>query len=275
MKSSQIRSSFIDFFKSHGHTQVASSLLVPADDPTLLFTNAGMVQFKRTFQGLEHRDYSRAVTVQKCVRAGGKHNDLEQVGHTARHQTFFEMLGNFSFGDYFKKEAIEYAWEWVTSSRWLGIDPDRLYVTVHHTDDEARQLWRKITGIADERIYGLGDKDNFWQMADTGPAGPNTEIYVDIRGKGERGRGKGAPALEEFMRLQEAGKLLEIWNLVFMQYDLQKDGSKLPLPAPSVDTGAGLERIAGVLQGVPSNFDTDLFTPIIERAVELVGKKYD
>src|SRR5882672_1156729 len=261
MTSAEIRRQFLEFFEPRGHQEVPSSPLVPADDPTLLFTNAGMVQFKRVFQGLERRPYTRAVTCQKCVRAGGKHNDLEQVGHTARHHTFFEMLGNFSFGDYFKKEAIEYAWELVTGKEWLGIAPERLYVTVHHTDAEAR-------------IYGLGDKDNFWQMAETGPAGPNTEIYVDIRGKGERGRGKGPPTLEEFMRLQEAGKLLEIWNLVFMQYDLQKDGSKLPLPAPSVDTGAGLERIAGVLQGVSSNFDTDLFTPIIERAVEVVGTPY-
>jgi alanyl-tRNA synthetase len=275
MQSAEIRRKFIAYFKAHAHPEVASSSLVPAGDPTLLFTNSGMVQFKRVFQGLERREYTRAVTCQKCVRAGGKHNDLEQVGHTARHHTFFEMLGNFSFGDYFKKEAIEYAWEWVTGTAWLGIGPERLYVTVHHTDDEARQLWRKVTGVPEERIYGLGDKDNFWQMADTGPAGPNTEIYVDIRGKSEAGKGKSALTLDEFMRLQEAGNLLEIWNLVFMQYDLQKDGSKLPLPAPSVDTGAGLERIAGVLQGVPSNFDTDLFTPIIERAVEVVGKKYD
>src|ERR1043166_8147545 len=275
MTSAEIRRKFLAFFAARGHREVPSSPLVPADDPTLLFTNAGMVQFKRVFQGLERRDYTRAVTCQKCVRAGGKHNDLEQVGHTARHHTFFEMLGNFSFGDYFKKEAIEYAWEWVTGKEWLGIAPERLYITVPHTDAEARQLWRKLTGVPEERIYGLGDKDNFWQMAETGPAGPNTEIYVDLRGKRDGGRGKGAPSLDDFMRLQEAGTLLEIWNLVFMQYDLQKDGSKLPLPAPSVDTGAGLERIAGVLQGVPSNFDTDLFTPIIERAVEVVGKKYD
>jgi alanyl-tRNA synthetase len=273
MRAADIRRSFIEFFKAHGHQPVASSPLVPADDPTLLFTNAGMVQFKRVFQGLEHRDYKRAVTAQKCVRAGGKHNDLEQVGHTARHQTFFEMLGNFSFGDYFKKEAIEFAWEWVTGKEWLGIDPDLLYVTVHHTDDEARQLWRKITGIADERIYGLGDKDNFWQMADTGPAGPNTELNVDLRSAKERGNGK--LSLDEFVRLNEAGQLLEIWNLVFMQYDLQKDGSRLKLPAPSVDTGAGLERISSVLQGVPSNYDTDLFTPIIARAAELLERPYD
>src|SRR2546427_1453992 len=277
MESAAIRRQFLDYFTAapRSHREVSSSSLVPADDPTLLFTNAGMVQFKRVFQGLERREYSRAVTCQKCVRAGGKHNDLEQVGHTARHHTFFEMLGNFSFGDYFKKEAIGYAWEWVTGKDWLGIDPGRLYVTVHHTDADARRLWRELTGIADARIYGLGDEDNFWQMADTGPAGPNTEIYVDIRGEREGGKGKGAPTLKQFLRLQDEGKLLESWNLVFMQYDLQKDGSRAPLPAPSVDTGAGLERIAAVMQGVPSNFDTDLFTPLIERAVEVVGKKYD
>ena len=232
-----------------------------------------MVQFKRVFQGLEHRDYRRAVTCQKCVRAGGKHNDLEQVGHTARHHTFFEMLGNFSFGDYFKKEAIEYAWEWVTSSQWLGIDPDRLYVTVHHSDDEARKLWRQITGISDSRIFGLGDKDNFWQMADTGPAGPNTELNVDLRSKHERGRGE--LSTDEFVRLNEEGKQLEIWNLVFMQYDLQPDGSRKNLPKPSVDTGAGLDRIASVMQNVPSDYDTDLFQPIIAQAVEIVGRPYD
>jgi len=275
MTSAEIRRKFVEFFKARGHQEVPSSPLVPADDPTLLFTNAGMVQFKRVFQGLERRPYTRAVTCQKCVRAGGKHNDLEQVGHTARHHTFFEMLGNFSFGDYFKQEAIAYAWEWVTGKDWLGIDPGRLYVTVHHTDDEARQLWRKITGIAEARIYGLGDADNFWQMADTGPAGPNTELYVDLRGIGNWKKGKADLAMGEFVELQEAGALLEIWNLVFMQYDLQKDGSRSRLPAPSVDTGAGLERIAAVMQNVPSNFDTDLFAPIIERAVEVVGKKYD
>jgi len=275
MKSADIRRKFLDYFKAppRAHREVASSSLVPADDPTLLFTNSGMVQFKRVFQGLERRDYTRAVTSQKCVRAGGKHNDLEQVGHTARHHTFFEMLGNFSFGDYFKKEAIEYAWEWVTSSEWLGIDPDRLYVTVHHSDDEARKLWRQVTGIADSRIFGLGDKDNFWQMADTGPAGPNTELNVDLRTKHERGRSE--LTTEEFVRLNEEGKQLEIWNLVFMQYDLQADGSRKNLPKPSVDTGAGLERIASVMQNVPSNFDTDLFQPIIAQAVEVVGRPYD
>jgi len=274
MKSPDIRRRFLDFFKARSHQEVPSSSLVPSDDPTLLFTNAGMVQFKRVFQGLERRDYSRAVTCQKCVRAGGKHNDLEQVGHTARHHTFFEMLGNFSFGDYFKKEAIEYAWEWVTSSQWLGIDPDRLYVTVHHSDDEARQLWRQVTGIADSRIFGLGDKDNFWQMGDTGPCGPCSEILVDIRST-ERGARSSDLSLEEFLRISEAGQLLEIWNLVFMQYDQQPDGRRSVLPAPSVDTGAGLERISAVMQDVASNFDTDLFQSIISQAVEVVGRPYD
>src|SRR5438552_2165987 len=275
MRSAEIRQRFLSYFTARNHHPVPSSSLVPADDPTLLFTNAGMVQFKRVFQGLERRDYTRAVTCQKCVRAGGKHNDLEQVGHTARHHTFFEMLGNFSFGDYFKQEAIEYAWEWVTGKDWLGIAPDRLYVTVHHSDDEARRLWRQIAGIAESRIYGLGDKDNFWQMGETGPCGPCSEILVDIRGKGETGKGKRELSLDEFVRLSEAGELLEIWNLVFMQFDQQADGSRSPLPAPSVDTGAGLERIAAVMQGVPSNFDTDLFAPLIERAVEVIGRKYD
>src|SRR5881392_3534735 len=277
MKSSEIRRKFSDYFKAapRAHREVASASLVPIDDPTLLFTNAGMVQFKRVFQGLERRDYTRAVTCQKCVRAGGKHNDLEQVGHTARHHTFFEMLGNFSFGDYFKKEAIAYAWEWVTGKDWLGMDPERLYVTVHDSDDDARRLWREVTGIADARIYGLGDKDNFWQMGDTGPCGPCSEILVDTRGMRDARGGKRDLSLDEFVRLSEAGELLEVWNLVFMQYDQQPDASRIPLPAPSVDTGAGLERLAAVMQHVPSNYDTDLFAPIIERAVEVVGKKYD
>jgi len=280
MTSAEIRRKFLQFFKARGHAEVPSSPLVPADDPTLLFTNAGMVQFKRIFQGLQLRPYKFAVTCQKCVRAGGKHNDLEQVGHTARHHTFFEMLGNFRFGyasdddrDEYKRVAIEQAWEWVTQQAWLGISPERIYITVHHTDDEARKLWQEF--VPDKRIYGLGDQDNFWQMADTGPAGPNTEIYVDLRGIGDWKKGKADLTLDEFVELQETGALLEIWNLVFMQYDLQGDGSRSALPAPSVDTGAGLERIAAVMQSVPSNFDTDLFTPIIERAVEVVGKKYD
>ena len=274
MRAAAIRQQFLDYFTAppRRHCAVPSSPLVPADDPTLLFTNAGMVQFKRVFQGLERRDYARAVTCQKCVRAGGKHNDLEQVGHTARHHTFFEMLGNFSFGDYFKKEAIEYAWEWVTSPDWLGIAPERLYVTVHHSDDDARQLWRRITGIPDARIFGLGDADNFWQMGETGPCGPCSEILVDMREKGE---GRATPSLDDFVRLSEEGKFLEIWNLVFMQFDQQADGSRKPLPAPSVDTGAGLERVTSMMQHVPSDYDTDLFTPIIERAVEVIGTQYD
>ncbi|HEX4560576.1 MAG TPA: alanine--tRNA ligase, partial [Gemmatimonadales bacterium] len=272
MKAAQIRRQFLDYFVGRGHQEVPSSLLVPADDPTLLFTNAGMVQFKRVFQGVERRDYIRATTCQKCVRAGGKHNDLEQVGHTARHHTFFEMLGNFSFGDYFKREAIGYAWEWVTGKSWLGISPDRLRVSVHHADDEARKLWRDVAGVPDERIFGLSDKDNFWQMGDTGPAGPCSEIYVDLRDKKEWGQ---ALTREQFEHLGESGALVEIWNLVFMQYDLQGDGSRNTLPRPSVDTGAGLERIAAVMQNVPSNFDTDLFIPILERAAEVIGRPYD
>jgi alanyl-tRNA synthetase len=289
VRSFDIRRSFVEFFQARGHEHVPSSSLVPAGDPTLLFTNAGMVQFKRVFQGLEHRSEKRAVTVQKCVRAGGKHNDLEQVGHTARHHTFFEMLGNFSFGDYFKREAIAFGWEWVTSERYLGIHPDRIYVSVHESDDEARRLWREVTGIANERIYGLGDKDNFWQMGDTGPCGPCSEIYVDLRSDGRLGGwAVGSerhqppnrltaqpPTLEQFLELTEAGQLLEIWNLVFMQFDQAADGSRTPLPAPSVDTGAGLERIAAVMQRVGSNFDTDLFTPMIQRAVEVIGRPYD
>jgi len=275
MTSAEIRRKFLEFFKARGHQEVPSSPLVPADDPTLLFTNAGMVQFKRVFQGLERRPYTRAVTCQKCVRAGGKHNDLEQVGHTARHHTFFEMLGNFSFGDYFKKDAIGYAWELVTGKTWLAIPSERLYVTVHHTDDEARRLWTSLTSIPDARIHGLGDEDNFWQMGETGPCGPCSEILVDIRTNAERGTRNAEMSRDEFVALSEAGRLLEIWNLVFMQFDQQADGSRPPLPAPSVDTGAGLERLAAVMQHVPSNYDTDLFAPIIERAVEVVGKKYD
>ena len=279
MHSSEIRRLFLDFFVAQGHREVPSSSLVPADDPTLLFTNAGMVQFKRTFLGQEQRDYLRATTCQKCVRAGGKHNDLEQVGHTKRHHTFFEMLGNFSFGEYFKPEAIAYAWEFVTSPSYLGISSDRLRVTVHHTDDQARALWREISGLPDHRIYGLGDKDNFWQMGDTGPCGPCTEIYVDLEMAGKRGSGEAGKeeviAQEEFERLAEEGRFLEIWNLVFMQYDRSADGTLTPLPKPSVDTGAGLERIAAVMQGQDDNFHTDVFLPLIERVGELVGRSYD
>ncbi len=298
MNAARIRRLFLDYFVAQRHREVPSSSLEPKDDPTLLFANAGMNQFKRLFLGLEQREYRRATTCQKCVRAGGKHNDLEQVGHTTRHHTFFEMLGNFSFGDYFKSDAIRFAWEFVTSPDYLGIDPTRLRVTVHHTDGEARRLWREIAGLPDERIYGLGDKDNFWQMGDTGPCGPCTEIYVDLRTPGrsagdraptgarsatrregvlqeqEIGRSEAIPQAE-FEELAESGQMLEIWNLVFMQYDRSADGTLTPLPKPSVDTGAGLERIASVLQGVDSNFHTDLFLPLIERVAELVGKRYD
>ncbi len=272
MNAAQIRSRFLDYFASRGHSEVPSSTLVPADDPTLLFTNAGMVQFKRTFLGQDPRAYVRAVTCQKCVRAGGKHNDLEQVGLTRRHHTFFEMLGNFSFGDYFKRDAIRFAWEFVTSPEYLGIAPDRLRVTVHHTDDEARALWLEISGLPADRIYGLGDKDNFWQMGDTGPCGPCSEIYVD-----QRWTPGSVPVpmdQAEFEVEAEAGRFLEIWNLVFMQFDRSLDGTLTPLPKPSVDTGAGLERITAVLQGMDDNFHTDLFRPLIADVERLVGATY-
>ena len=274
MKSAEIRDAFLKFFESKGHQIVASSSLVPHEDPTLLFTNAGMNQFKDVFLGFDKRPYTRATTSQKCVRAGGKHNDLENVGYTARHHTFFEMLGNFSFGDYFKRDAIRFAWEFVTSKDYLGIDPARLRVTVHHTDDEARGLWREVSGLPADRIYGLGDKDNFWQMGDTGPCGPCSEIYVDLR-KPAAGARADVIGQEEFEVLAESGQMLEIWNLVFMQFDRSADGTLTPLPKPSVDTGAGLERIASVLQGEDSNFHTDLFMPLIQRVAQLVGKPYD
>ena len=274
MESARLRRLFLDFFTARGHREVPSSPLAPRDDPTLLFTNAGMVQFKRTFLGQEHRDYARATTCQKCVRAGGKHNDLEQVGHTKRHHTFFEMLGNFSFGDYFKREAIAYAWEFVTSKEFLGQDPERIRVSVHHSDTEARVLWREIAGLPDDRIYGLSDKDNFWQMADTGPCGPCSEIYLDLEAEGRKdGRTEGLTK-EEFEIQAEAGRFLEIWNLVFMQFDRSADGTLTPLPRPSVDTGAGLDRIAAVLQGTDDSFHSDLFLPLLDKVGELVGAPY-
>src|SRR4029077_9009044 len=275
MRSAQIRRLFLDFFVARGHREVPSSSLEPKDDPTLLFTNAGMVQFKRVFLGQERRDYTRATTCQKCVRAGGKHNDLEQVGHTKRHHTFFEMLGNFSFGDYFKRDAIAFAWELVTGKEYLEIPPERLRVTVHHTDHEARALWREIAGLPDHRIYGLGDKDNFWQMGDTGPCGPCTEMYVDLDWTGAPGARDEVVPQAEFELLAEEGRFLEIWNLVFMQFDRAADGTLTPLPRPSVDTGAGLERIAAVMQGEDDNFHTDLFQPLLERVGQLVGADYD
>jgi alanyl-tRNA synthetase len=270
MRSDEIRARFLDYFARQGHSVRPSSSLVPGDDPTLLFTNAGMVPFKKAFLGMENPGFTRATTSQKCVRAGGKHNDLEQVGVTARHHTFFEMLGNFSFGDYFKRDAIRFAWELLTEE--FGIARERLWVTVHHTDDEARQLWLEIAGISPERVFGLGDKDNFWQMADTGPCGPCSEIHFDLRPEGRRGT---EVSREEFEELGEKGEFLEIWNLVFMQFDRDADGELHPLPAPCVDTGMGLERLASVLQGVDANYKTDLFADVIARAVEVVGVPYE
>ena len=265
-----IREMFLEFFESKGHTRVHSSSLVPQNDPTLLFTNAGMNQFKDVFLGLEKRPYSRATTAQKCVRAGGKHNDLENVGFTRRHHTFFEMLGNFSFGDYFKKDAIAYAWELVTSPAWFGLPKDNLYVTIFKgekgvaRDDEAYQFWLDV-GVEKDRIFEMGMKDNFWQMGDTGPCGPCSEIYYDMGQAASETPDKDLPFGEDEARY------VEIWNLVFMQFDRSIDGVLTPLPKPCVDTGAGLERIAAVLQGKLSNFETDLFTPLIARAAELTG----
>ena len=283
MLASEIRARFLAFFEKNGHAVRSSSSLVPADDPTLLFTNAGMVQFKKVFLGMEDAPdgQRRATTSQKCVRAGGKHNDLEQVGHTARHHTFFEMLGNFSFGDYFKREAIRFAWEFITED--LKIPREHLRVTVFHEDDEARQLWKEVANVPESRIYGLGARDNFWQMADTGPCGPCTEIYVDLAkiapdwafpkdAHGEWTRTDlDEYSLDAFVEGAEAGRFLEIWNLVFMQFDRQIDGTLVPLPRPSVDTGAGLERIAAVLQGVTNNFHTDLFAPLIAKVERLLA----
>jgi alanyl-tRNA synthetase len=267
---SQIREDFLRFFEGKGHRRVHSSSLVPANDPTLLFTNAGMNQFKDVFLGAERREYSRATTSQKCVRAGGKHNDLENVGFTRRHHTFFEMLGNFSFGDYFKKDAIAYAWELLTSKEWFGIDPAKLYVTIFEgsdtvsRDDEAERLWIE-TGVPKERIFGMGAKDNFWQMGDTGPCGPCSEIFYDFGVEAGEDPSVDKPFGHDDQRY------VEIWNLVFMQFDRAGDGTLMPLPKPSIDTGMGLERIACVLQGVLSNYQTDLFLPLIAKARELTG----
>ena len=269
MKASSIRQGFVDYFEARGHERVPSASLVPADDPTLLFTNAGMVQFKQVFQGAEETAYPRAVTAQKCVRAGGKHNDLEEVGVTDRHNTFFEMLGNFSFGDYFKREAIGYAWELLTGE--FGLEPDRMFATVHHTDDEAHELWQEVAGLDASRIFRLGDRENFWQMADTGPCGPCSELHYDRRAGGECR----VLTTEAFSALGDAGEIVELWNLVFMQFDRDADGVQRPLPAPSIDTGLGLERIAAVLQGVSSNYHTDLFLPLLERVAHVVGREYD
>lgn len=266
----EIRQAFLDFFHSKGHQVVASSSLVPHNDPTLLFTNAGMNQFKDVFLGLDKRNYSRATTSQRCVRAGGKHNDLENVGYTARHHTFFEMLGNFSFGDYFKHDAIQYAWELLTGENWFALPKDKLWVTVYETDDEAFDIWANEVGVPRERIIRIGDNkgaafasDNFWQMGDTGPCGPCTEIFFD-HGDHIWGGPPGSPE-------EDGDRYIEIWNIVFMQFNRQADGTMEPLPKPSVDTGMGLERIAAVLQHVNSNYDIDLFSKLIENVAKVTG----
>ncbi|WP_105478812.1 alanine--tRNA ligase [Escherichia coli] len=266
----EIRQAFLDFFHSKGHQVVASSSLVPHNDPTLLFTNAGMNQFKDVFLGLDKRNYSRATTSQRCVRAGGKHNDLENVGYTARHHTFFEMLGNFSFGDYFKHDAIQFAWELLTSEKWFALPKERLWVTVYESDDEAYEIWENEVGIPRERIIRIGDNkgapyasDNFWQMGDTGPCGPCTEIFYD-HGDHIWGGPPGSPE-------EDGDRYIEIWNIVFMQFNRQADGTMEPLPKPSVDTGMGLERIAAVLQHVNSNYDIDLFRTLIQAVAKVTG----
>src|ERR1044071_5470206 len=273
MSGDQIRSAFLRYFEQRGHRVVGSSSLVPQNDPTLLFANAGMNQFKDVFLGKEKRDYKRATTSQKCVRAGGKHNDLENVGRTARHHTFFEMLGNFSFGDYFKPDAIAFAHELLTKD--CAIDPKRLIYTVHESDAEARALWKKVAGVGDDRVISLGDKDNFWAMGETGPCGrggPCSEIHFL--------RSKESPCAEEAAGRKcldaacDCDRWVEIWNLVFMQYEQLAPGNRRPLPKPSVDTGMGLERLCAVLQGVRSNYETDLLRPLIDRASSLSGKTF-
>jgi alanyl-tRNA synthetase len=261
MSAADVRRTFLEYFREQGHTIVPSSSLVPGNDPTLLFTNAGMVQFKDVFLGKETRDYVRATTSQRCVRAGGKHNDLENVGYTGRHHTFFEMLGNFSFGDYFKREAIGYAWEFVT--RRLKLDPARLWVTVFRDDHEAAQIWTREIGVDPERVTRMGEKSNFWAMGDTGPCGPCSEIFWD-HGAEVAGGPPGSPD-------EEGDRFVEIWNLVFMQYDRAADGTLTPLPKPSVDTGAGLERVAAIMQGVQSNYEIDLFRDLISAAASVTG----
>ena len=266
MSSSMIRESFIQFFEDKQHTRVPSSSLIPYGDQTLLFTNAGMVQFKDVFLGIKSLPYKRAVSAQKCVRAGGKHNDLENVGRTARHHTFFEMLGNFSFGDYFKREAILYSWEYLTEV--LELPKDKLYVTVYIDDDEAFQLWQEIAGIPSCRIIRLGEKDNFWSMGETGPCGPCSEIFID------RGEERSCGASECGIGKCDCDRWCELWNLVFMQYDRDEDGNLSLLPKPSIDTGMGLERVSAVMQGVDSNFETDLLRPIISSIEEKTEQKY-
>ena len=261
LSTADIRRKFIEYFGQHGHQAVSSSSLVPADDPTLLFTNAGMNQFKDVFLGSEKRSYTRAVSSQRCVRAGGKHNDLENVGYTARHHTFFEMLGNFSFGDYFKKEAIQFAWTFLTEE--LGLPKEKLLVTVFSEDDEAFDIWENTIGVPKEKIIRISTSDNFWSMGDTGPCGPCSEIFYD---HGEHIWG-GPPGTPE----EDGDRFIEIWNLVFMQFNKQADGTMEPLPKPSIDTGMGLERISAILQNVHSNYEIDLFVNLINAAAKIVG----
>ena len=263
MKTSDIRKAFLDFFNSKNHEVVASSSLVPSNDETLLFTNAGMVQFKDVFLGTETKNFKRAATSQRCIRAGGKHNDLENVGYTLRHHTFFEMLGNFSFGDYFKEDAIKYGWEFLTEV--LKLDKDKLWITVYEDDDEAEEIWKNVIGIDPSRIARLGDDDNFWSMGDTGPCGPCSEIFYD-HGDHIEGSPPGAEG-------DEGDRFVEIWNLVFMQFNRDETGTMEPLPKPSVDTGMGLERISAVMQGVNSNYETDTFVDLIVASEKILGEK--
>ncbi|NQZ19997.1 MAG: alanine--tRNA ligase, partial [Bdellovibrionales bacterium] len=262
MKYVQIRQAFKDYFKNKGHQDVESSSLIPHNDPTLMFTNAGMNQFKDAFVGEDKRSYDKAVTIQKCLRAGGKHNDLENVGFTARHHTFFEMMGNFSFGDYFKKEAIAFAWEFLTKT--LGIPEERLYVTVFETDDEAAEIWHNQEGVPKEKIFRYGEKDNFWRMGQTGPCGPCSEIFYDHNPDGPK-----IPLHED------EDRFVEIWNLVFMQFYEDESGKQTPLPKPSVDTGAGIERIAAAMQGFNDNYQSDVFWPLIQKTCQLSGISED
>ncbi len=265
MQAAEIRKRFLEYFARHGHQMVESAPLIPRDDPSLLFTNAGMVQFKKTFLGQEKRDYNRATTSQKCLRVGGKHNDLENVGRTARHHTFFEMLGNFSFGDYFKDKAIAFAWEFLTKE--LKLPKDKLYITIYTDDDEADKLWQEVANVPADRIYRLGEKDNFWSMGDTGPCGPCSEIHFDQGEEMSCGPNCGIGKCD-------CDRYLEVWNLVFMQYNQDETGTRTPLPKPSIDTGMGLERVAAVCQGVHSNYESDLFTPIIHAVAEKAGVEY-
>ncbi|HPN09556.1 MAG TPA: alanine--tRNA ligase, partial [Syntrophales bacterium] len=265
MTASEIREQFLRFFEGHGHTIVPSSSLIPKDDPTLLFTNSGMVQFKNCFLGLEDRGYSRAASSQKSVRAGGKHNDLENVGYTARHHTFFEMLGNFSFGDYFKKESIAWGWEFLTVN--MGLPKDKLWITIYKDDDEAFEIWNKQMGVPAERIVRMGMESNFWMMGETGPCGPCSEILYD------QGPSVGCGRPECSVEC-DCDRHLEIWNHVFTQFDRDQDGNFQPLPKPNIDTGMGLERLAAIVQGVQSNYDTDLFTPIIAGIAGIAGRAY-